>query len=99
MIVASQNVGKSGVGAFTGEFAAEQLVDFGITYTLVGHSERRSLFGDTDDITAMKVAKCQEHGLMCVLCIGESLEEREGGKTQEVNERQLDACIPQITDW
>merc|ERR1712066_500173 len=67
--------------------------------TLVGHSERRSKYGDTDEVTAKKVEKCQEKGLMCVLCIGESLEEREKGITDEVNQRQLSACLPVIKDW
>merc|ERR1719330_1114744 len=71
----------------------------GIGWTLVGHSERRVKYGDTDEVTAQKDAKCQEKGLMCVLCIGESLEERETGKTDEVNKRQLEACIPEIKDW
>lgn len=99
MIVASQNVSATGFGAFTGEWAAEHLTDFGIGWTLVGHSERRSKFGDTDEVTALKVAKCQEKELMCVLCIGESLEERESGKTDEVNKRQLAKCLPAIKDW
>jgi len=99
MNVASQNVSATGFGAFTGEGAAEHLEDMGIGWTLVGHSERRVKYGDTDEVTAKKVAKCQEKGLMCVLCIGESLEERETGKTDDVNKRQLDACIPFIKDW
>merc|ERR1719384_3091294 len=99
MHVASQNVSATGTGAFTGEHSADQLVDFGVGWTLVGHSERRSKYGDTDEVTASKVKNCQEKGLMCVLCIGETLEERESGKTDEVNKRQLAACIPNIKDW
>merc|ERR1719384_1263050 len=99
MHVASQDVSATGFGAFTGVVAAEHLADMGVGWTLVGHSERRSKYGDTDDVTAKKVKACQEKGLMCVLCIGESLEERESGKTDEVNKRQLAACIPEIKDW
>jgi len=99
MIAASQNVSATGFGAFTGEHAAEHLVDLGVGWTLVGHSERRSKYGDTDEETAKKVERCQEKDLMCVLCIGESLEEREAGKTNEVNMRQLNACIPVIKNW
>jgi len=99
MQVAAQNVSATGFGAFTGEFAAEHLKDSGIGWTLVGHSERRTKYGDSDEQTAAKVAKCQEQGIKVILCIGEQLEEREGGKTDEVNKRQLAACIPKITDW
>jgi len=99
MNVASQNVSATGFGAFTGEWSADHLTDLGVGWTLVGHSERRVMFGDTDEATAKKVAICQEKGLMCVLCIGESLEEREADKTLEVNKRQLAACLPAIKDW
>lgn len=99
MITCAQNVSATGFGAFTGEIAAEHLEDMGVGWTLVGHSERRTKFGDTDEVTAAKIAKCQEKGLKAVLCIGEQLEEREAGKTDEVNKRQLAACLPKITNW
>ncbi|CAJ1363799.1 unnamed protein product [Effrenium voratum] len=99
MKVCAQNCGKNDAGAFTGEWTAANLVDLGISWTLLGHSERRSLYGETDADVAEKVAKCQEAGLNVILCIGEKLEEREGGKTDEVNKRQLGACIPKIKDW
>merc|ERR1712051_169265 len=95
MNAASQNVSATGFGAFTGEWAAEHLADAEISWTLVGHSERRTKYGDTDEVTAKKVEK----GQMCVLCIGELLEERESGKTDEVNKRQLAACLPKIKNW
>merc|ERR1719215_103870 len=95
----SQNVSKTGEGAFTGEVTAGQLVDFGVQWTLIGHSERRSKYGETDEDTALKVEKALAAGLKVILCIGELLEERESGKTDQVNERQLSACIPKITDW
>jgi len=99
MAVAAQNVSATGFGAFTGEWCAEHLTDFGIGWTLIGHSERRSKYGDTDEITAQKVEICQEKGVKVVLCIGEMLEEREAGKTDEVNQRQLAAVIPKIKNW
>ena len=71
--------------------------DMEVGYTLIGHSERRSKYGETDEDTALKVEKCQAAGLMVVLCIGELLEEREGGKTDEVNKRQLAAVIPRLS--
>ena len=64
----------------------------------MGNSERRSKYGDTDEVTAKKVQKCQEKGFMRVLCIGESLQERETGKTDAVNKRQLVACLPVVKD-
>eukprot|EP00445_Apocalathium_hangoei_P023081 CAMPEP_0203899202 /NCGR_PEP_ID=MMETSP0359-20131031/41642_1 /ASSEMBLY_ACC=CAM_ASM_000338 /TAXON_ID=268821 /ORGANISM="Scrippsiella Hangoei, Strain SHTV-5" /LENGTH=717 /DNA_ID=CAMNT_0050822411 /DNA_START=65 /DNA_END=2218 /DNA_ORIENTATION=- len=95
----SQNVSKTGPGAFTGEWTAESLVDLGLSWTLIGHSERRVKYGETDADTAAKVERCQEQGLNVIFCIGETLEEREGGKTDEVNKRMLAAVLPKIKDW
>jgi len=99
MSVAAQNVSKTGYGAFTGEWSAESLVDLGLTWTIIGHSERRTKYGETDADTAEKVARCQELGLNVIFCIGETLEEREAGKTDEVNKRQLTAIVPKVKDW
>merc|ERR1719197_581680 len=97
MCASAQNVSKTGYGAFTGEWTAEALVDMGISWTLIGHSERRSKYGETDADTAEKVEKCQKAGLKVIFCIGELLEEREAGKTDEVNKRQLAAVLPKIS--
>jgi phosphoglycerate kinase len=97
--VGCQNVSKTGNGAFTGEWTAEMASEVGYGWTLIGHSERRSLYGETDADTAAKVAKCQACSLRVMLCRGESLEEREKGTTDQVNERQLGACLPVIKDW
>jgi len=97
--VSTQNVSKTGCGAFTGEWTAEMAAEVGYGWTLIGHSERRSLYGETDADTAAKVAKCQACSMRVMLCIGESLEEREKGITDEVNQRQLSACLPVIKDW
>ncbi|CAE7748066.1 Tpi, partial [Symbiodinium sp. KB8] len=70
-----------------------------VPYTLIGHSERRSKYGESDEDTAVKVEKCQAAGIKVIFCIGELLEEREAGKTDEVNKRQLAAVIPKIKDW
>jgi len=99
IMVATQNVSNTGMGAFTGEWCAEHLDDFKIKWTLIGHSERRTKYGETDEITAQKVQKCQEKGIKVIFCIGELLEEREAGKTDEVNQRQLAAVIPVIKNW
>jgi len=97
--VSTQNVSATGFGAFTGELSAEHLEDCGIPWTLIGHSERRKLYGETDADTAKKLEKCQEKGIKVMFCIGESLEEREAGKTDDVNKRQLAAVLPVIKDW
>lgn len=84
ILVCSQNISAEGNGAYTGEISAEQVVDFGLQWTLVGHSERRKLFAETDDIVAKKVAKAQAAGLKVILCIGETIEQREAGTTNDV---------------
>lgn len=77
--VGTQNVSLTGVGAYTGELAVQQVVDLGVKYTLVGHSERRSLYGETDEQVAKKTFEALNAGLIVVLCIGETLEQREKG--------------------
>jgi triosephosphate isomerase len=99
MQVSAQNVSKTDTGAFTGEWTAGQLTDIGVTWTLIGHSERRTKYGETDEDTAVKTEKALAAGLKVILCIGEQLDEREAGKTDEVNKRQLAAVIPKITNW
>jgi len=97
--VGAQNVSATGEGAFTGEVSAGQLKDSGIQWTLIGHSERRTKYGETDAVTADKIAQCQEAGVSVIFCIGELLEEREAGKTDEVNKRMMDAVYSKIKDW
>jgi len=97
--VGIQNISKSGEGAFTGEVTAAMAQEVGYGWALIGHSERRSLYGETDKETAEKVSKCQACGMRIMLCIGEQLAEREKGITDEVNQRQLGACLPVIKDW
>jgi len=90
----AQDVAKEeGPGAFTGEVSSAMLLDVGCQYTIVGHSERRSYYGDSDDVVAQKYATARKAGLAPILCIGESLEEREQGITEAVVARQLDAVI------
>lgn len=88
-----QNVSTEEKGAFTGEISTSMLLDFACKYVLVGHSERRSLYGEDDAVVATKFAVARKAGLTPVLCIGESLEERENGTTEAVVARQLDAVI------
>ncbi len=89
----AQNLSEQAKGAFTGEVSASMLLDFGCTYVIVGHSERRSLYGESDALVASKYMAAQAAGLTPILCVGESLAERESGVTQAVVARQLDAVI------
>ena len=93
----AQNLGDSDkAGAYTGEIHGAMLRDVGATHVIVGHSERRALYGETDAVVAKKFKTAQALGLTPILCVGETLEEREGGKTEGVLARQfkavLDAC-------
>ncbi|HEY9151055.1 MAG: triose-phosphate isomerase [Gammaproteobacteria bacterium] len=89
----AQDVSDQTAGAFTGEVSAPMLNDFGCKYAIVGHSERRSLYGEGDEFTARKFAAARKAGLIPILCVGELLEEREQGITEQVVSRQLDAVI------
>lgn len=93
IVLAAQNASEQPKGAFTGEVSTSMLNDFGVKYVLAGHSERRSLYGESDAMVALKVKAILAEGLTPMLCIGETLEERESDKTLEVCERQLNAVI------
>ena len=97
--VATQNLSLTGNGAFTGEHSAEMIKDMGIRWTLTGHSERRTLYGETDADVGKKTKIALDHGFTVLACIGELLEERESGRTKEVNERQLNAIREHCDDW
>ena len=88
-----QTLNPAAKGAHTGEVSASMLLDFGCRYVLAGHSERRSLYGESDDDVAARFATALEAGLEPVLCVGETLQEREGGQTEAVVGRQLDAVL------
>jgi len=87
----AQDVSDQEAGAYTGEVAPNMLTDIGCKYVIVGHSERRSLYGESDGFTARKFAAARKAGLTPILCVGELLEEREQGITEQVVARQLDA--------
>jgi len=89
----AQNVCAETQGAFTGEVSAAMLRDVGCRYVLVGHSERRQIYGETDTRVARKFVAAQSQKLMPVLCVGETLDEREGGRTVDVVTRQIDAIL------
>jgi triosephosphate isomerase len=87
----AQNLSQHQKGAFTGEVAGSMLRDFGCTYVIVGHSERRALYGEDSDTVALKYGAAMEAGLTPILCVGETLAQREGGETEHVVRAQLDA--------
>jgi triosephosphate isomerase len=89
----AQDVCAEESGAYTGEVSAGMLADVGCRYAIVGHSERRALYGETDGLVARKFAAAQRHSLVPILCVGETLEERERDATREVVLRQLDAVV------
>ncbi len=96
--IGSQSVHWEAKGAFTGEVSAAMLADIGVKLALVGHSERRQLFGETDEMTGKKVVALLKQGFEVMLCIGETREEREWNRTWSVLERQLEAGIPKEVD-
>jgi len=89
----AQSLSEHPVGAFTGEVSAAMLCEFGCRYVLVGHSERRGLYGETDAVVAAKFEAAQRVGLVPVLCVGETLAEREAGMTEAVVARQVSAIL------
>jgi triosephosphate isomerase len=97
--VASQNVYDKPNGAFTGEISVSQLKEAGINWTILGHSERRQLLKEDDEFVASKTKAAIDGGIGVILCCGESLEQREAGKTIEVVNAQLKAVIGKVKDW
>ncbi|MCU7835898.1 MAG: triose-phosphate isomerase [gamma proteobacterium symbiont of Taylorina sp.] len=91
--VGSQDACTELKGAFTGETSIEMVKDFSCKYAIIGHSERRSIYGETDEVVAEKFTTVKNSGVIPIFCIGETLEEREGGITEEVCARQIDAVF------
>lgn len=92
----AQNLSEQAQGAFTGEVSASMLQDFACRYVLVGHSERRAIYGETDSLVAEKFAAALASGLRPVLCVGETLEQRDAGKTLEIVFAQIDAVLARV---
>jgi len=89
----SQDVSRNEKGAYTGEVSGAMVAEFGARFAIVGHSERRSMFGETDSIVADKFAAARKAGLTPIFCVGETLAEREAGVTESVLARQVDALL------
>ncbi len=94
----AQNVHFAESGAYTGEISADMLKELGVEYVIIGHSERRQYFGETDETVNKRTLKAIEKGLIPIVCIGELLEERESGKTEEVLHRQIVEGLQGIDD-
>jgi triosephosphate isomerase len=92
----AQNVSEYSQGAYTGEISAEMLTDFGCSFAIIGHSERRTIFGETDEQVADKFSAAQCNGLLPILCVGETLEQREAGIQQQVIARQLQVVMDKV---
>lgn len=89
----AQNLSEHSAGAYTGEVSAAMLADFGCRYVIVGHSERRAMYGDGDSVVVAKFIAAQAAGLKPILCLGETLAERDAGVTLDVVGKQLDAVL------
>ena len=98
VLIGAQNISKFDFGAYTGELSAKHLADYNINWTLLGHSERRTLFGEDNKLIAEKTQHALKNKLNVVLCIGETLEQRDANKTLDIVGEQLDAVKQQLND-
>lgn len=96
--IGGQNMHEADCGAFTGEIAAEMLLTSGCSHVILGHSERRALFSETDKAVNVKAKKALSAGLIPIVCVGETLDEREAGKTEKVIEGQLDGSLDSLSE-
>lgn len=99
ILTAAQNCYKANNGAFTGEISPEMIKDCGANWVILGHSERRNVFGETDPLVAEKILFAISQGLSVIFCIGEKLQEREANQTKAVCFRQLQAGLDKKIDW
>lgn len=98
IFVGAQNCYFENFGAFTGEVSASMLNTMGACYSIIGHSERRSLFNDTDEIISKKVDSCLSNNLKVILCVGENLEQKKSGLTEKIIKSQLEKDLNFVTD-
>ncbi|HXY54451.1 MAG TPA: triose-phosphate isomerase [Nitrospirota bacterium] len=95
--LSAQNLHWEDKGAFTGEISAEMLLDLGCKYVIIGHSERRQFFGETDETVNRKIRQALNKGLLPIVCVGETLKEREAGAANAVIERQVAGALQGVT--
>jgi triosephosphate isomerase len=96
--LSAQNASEQDAGAFTGEVSTAMLMEAGVQHVILGHSERRSIYGEGDQLINSKVKKCLAAGLHPIFCIGETLEEREGGKLEEILRRQVSGGLAGLSN-
>ena len=94
--IGAQNCHSAASGAFTGEVSLQMLKDISVEWVILGHSERRSIFGENDEMISQKVKAALESNVRVILCIGEKESEREGGETEKIIEGQLERCLPHL---
>jgi triosephosphate isomerase (TIM) len=94
----TQDVSEHPQGAFTGEISADMLLDAGAVSVLTGHSERRHVIGESNELVGLKTSTALRNGLRCLLCVGETLDQREAGSTDAINEQQLQAALSGISE-
>ena len=95
LCLGAQDCSEFGMGAYTGDIAPEMLSDLGCKYVILGHSERRTIWGETNDVINRKAANAIKNGLIPIICVGESLQERLAGRAEEVVETQMSRSIPE----
>ena len=96
--IGAENIHWAPSGAYTGEISAEMLKEYGVEYAIIGHSERRQYFGETDESVNMRLHAALKAGITPIVCVGEMLEEREAGKTDKVLDRQLTVGLSGVED-
>ena len=98
LALGAQDVSIHEAGAYTGELSAAMLLEFACRYVIVGHSERRAYFGETNELVAQKTARAVSAGLVPIVCVGETLAQREAGQTDEIVGQQIDAVLSLIAE-